>query len=134
MEDEVVKCCDVSNVVGNSRCKFEISDITELENHVQEKHVENKSKKEENNTKADTVAALKGPLSCLMCKNYLNKPLWRMRKHIKTHTKEGWSQCTMCQKTFPDSWHLNVHERSHTGERNHTFVPIVIKVILIFLN
>ena len=38
MEDEIIKCSDVSNVAGNDFCKFETLDITELEKHAEAQH------------------------------------------------------------------------------------------------
>ena len=64
------------------------------------------------------IELLKGSAPCKRCKNYISKPLWKMKKHITTsHTKEGRFKCTSCDKGFIDSWHLKEHERSHTGEK-----------------
>uniref|UniRef100_A0A1B6MBH0 Protein krueppel n=1 Tax=Graphocephala atropunctata TaxID=36148 RepID=A0A1B6MBH0_9HEMI len=52
---------------------------------------------------------------CDKCDKHFEKPV-SLKKHYSLHSKESY-KCSFCNKSFRQSWYLQSHVRSHTGER-----------------
>lgn len=52
---------------------------------------------------------------CAECDKHFDKPV-SLKKHKLVHTREKFT-CSYCNKSFRQSWYLQSHVRTHTGER-----------------